>query len=130
MTVRKSQTYDHATLMQDAVAVTASAVGKVGGVARVLDVGLADLGHVKAVMDVTAVSGTNPTLAAVIQGATDEAMTSPVTLGRADVTGVGRSEIHFSNNQAGTLYRYVRVNFTIGGTDTPSFTPLVYLTKD
>lgn len=130
MTVRNSQTYDNLLLLKDAGNVTVDGAATVGGQARVLDVGLADMGPVKAVVDSSAVDSTtgDETYGVIIQGSLDLAFTTPVTLGRADVTQVGRSEIHFRNNQSGTIYRYIRAFFDVGGT-TPILNATIFVAR-
>jgi len=75
-----------------------------------------------ALFHVTAASGTDPTLDMTIQTDEYSDFTSPTaltTFTTATATSAQRSEINV------TIERYVRVTYTIGGTDTPSFTFVV-----
>jgi len=72
-----------------------------------------------AIIHVTAVSGTDPTLDAVVQMDTLNAFTSPtplITFAQATAVTSQRVEVATSAEQ------YIRLSYTIGGTDTPTFT--------
>jgi hypothetical protein len=129
MTIRNSQTYDNLMLLKDATAQTATGPAQVGGSNRVLDVGPADLGDAKCVVDISALTGTGVTLELEVQGSVDAAFTVPVRLGDVKPAATGRAEVYFSNNQAGTIYRWLRLFVTLGGT-TPSLAAVAYLTKE
>ena len=74
-------------------------------------------------LHITAVSGTTPTLAAVVQHSTNNSTWS--TLGSFTTASAIGSEVI---TVTGTVNRYVRVAFTVGGT-TPSFTCQVSLAR-
>jgi len=127
---RASNTYDNLLLLKDAGAVTADGAATVGGSARVLDVGAANMGPVKAVIDTSAVDATtgDETYAVEIQGSVDVAFTDPITLGRVNVDAAGRSEVYFSNVHAGEPLRYIRAYNDVGGT-TPSINSTIFIAK-
>ncbi|RYG14068.1 MAG: hypothetical protein EON92_03465 [Burkholderiales bacterium] len=127
MSVRKSNTYDNLLLLKDAGAVTANGVATVGGQARVLDVGQAAVGPAKLVIDTSALTGTG-TYDLALQGSTDLAFTTPVELASTKVTAVGRQELPFDNQQDTTIYRYLRVFVTVGGSS-PSVNATVFAAK-
>jgi len=77
---------------------------------------------VKAMIKVTAVAGTNPTLDLKIQdGSTSTPTTDRVKL--PQITAVGEYEAYFK-----TAQKYARYSSVIGGTGSPSFTYSVYVT--
>ena len=68
-------------------------------------------------LQITAASGTSPTLAAVLQHSTDD--TTFATLASFTMAGsIGAERVTVS----GTVNRYIRVNATIGGSSSPSLT--------
>lgn len=114
-----THTYDQLLLLKDAGAVTVTGVAQVGGANRVLDLGLASAGNVVAVIDTLAAPVGTGTYDISVEGSTDLAFTTPVQLGSMKLTAMGRNELHFSNRQGQTVYRYLRGRSTLGGT-TPS----------
>lgn len=138
---QNSYTYDSATLLKDAGAVTADAAGTVGGSAQILDVGQARLnGH--AVIDVSAIDITtgDEGYTLKMQGSSSSTFASDVVqlaalqLGDSTVTGnsadttTGRFELPFTNEQDGVIYRYVRIYTDVAGT-TPSINYTARLVK-
>lgn len=129
---QNSYTYDNLTLLKDAGAVTATGAATVATVPRVLDLGAANIGSVKAIVDVSAMdtADTNETYRVSIQGSNDITFATGVfELGSLLIGGTGRSEIPFSNIQAGVTYRYVRELHTLAGT-TPSINFTAFIAKD
>jgi len=121
--------YDSTLVLKDAGLVAASAAGTVDSAAKIADVGG---GRVNAVLtiDVTAIEiASNDELYAVaIQGSTSSTFASGIeelavlNLGAAEVLAgdgdstVGRYELPFNNEKAGTIYPYLRVYTTVSGT--------------
>jgi hypothetical protein len=118
--------YDANAVLHDGTAKAADAVGSVA----YYDIGAAARMPAVAVINVTAVVGNDvdETYDVIIQGATDTAFTTPVELGSMKIVRLltGRYTILFDNDQNGSVYRYVRVYFDVGGT-TPSISADVYL---
>ena len=131
MTIRNSNTYDNLLLLKDAGAAVASGAATVAAVARVLDLGPADIGNVKAVIDTSALTlggATAETYSVAIQGSETLAFTVPVQLGALAVIAAGRNEAHFNNVQGGVTYRYVRAFLTLAGT-APSINATIFIAK-
>lgn len=129
---QNSYTYDNLLLLKDAGAVTATGAGTVGGQARVLDLGPANLGDARAIVDVSVMdtADSNETYRVSIQGSNDITFATGVAeLGSVLISGTGRSEIPFSNVQAGVTYRYAREYHTLAGT-TPSINYTAFIAKD
>lgn len=127
------RTYDHSMLLKDAGAVVADGAATVGGSAKVVDLGAGGAsGPLVAVVDVSAIDFANATetYSVRLQGATDEAMTTPVELAARAIMGTGRTEIPFTNEVAagGTFYRYLRAYIDVGG-DTPSINCTIFVAK-
>jgi hypothetical protein len=75
-------------------------------------------------LQISAMSGTSPTLAAVLQHSTDD--TTFATLGSFTMAGsIGAERLTVS----GTVNRYIRVNATIGGSSSPSVTYTVAFSR-
>jgi hypothetical protein len=125
-----SYTFDAATLLKDAGAVTSSAAGTVGGAAAVWNAGSAFVEGVLNV-DITEapdIDANNEAYTIVVQGATAAAFTTPVqlaalSLGAAETvlgagidTAVGRYQVRFQNEQNGVIYPYIRVYTVVAGT--------------
>lgn len=133
--------YDNDTLLSDAGAITASAAALVSSVAKILDVGAARLDGV-VVVDVSAIdiSSTDERYQLIIQGSNSSSFASGIenlaTLdlgatasrgGGAQNSTVGRYEIHVTNEQNDTVYRYMRLYRLLSGT-TPSINSTAFLT--
>lgn len=120
MTSRNSQTFDYALRLKDTGAITASAAAQVGGVAKVLDVGLGARMTGKVVIEISALdfTTTDETYDIALQGS-DAAAGTFVELGSIKVTAAQRYELHFVNAIDKTLYQFLRLFTTVGGT-TPS----------
>jgi hypothetical protein len=130
MTIRSSQTYDNLLLLKDAGAVTADGAATVGGQARVLDMGTGRF-SAKAIVDSSALdlASADETYRVIIQGSNASNFGSGVVeLGSGAVAATGRAEIHVTNEQGGTIYRYVRAYIDVGGT-TPSINSTIFLAK-
>lgn len=121
-------TYDASTVLHKptTAAITASAAGVVGSVAKVLDLGDAiSAMKAKAIVDVAAVSvGTGAKSVITIQGSDDSFAADIVTLATVELgdagqlvgdvdQGVGRYELPFTNVHNGAVKRYVRSYATI-----------------
>lgn len=136
----KTVTYEVSSAVADLVSFT-MAFG--AGSAPAIGVSLADLAAITATNDstsvdngagtsnggianlhITAVSGTTPTFAAVIQHSTNNSVFTTLASFTSAST-VGSESISFS----GTVNRYVRVAYTVGGT-TPSFTSQISLARN
>lgn len=135
-----NKTVDVLTILKDAGAVTSSGTGQVGGSAKIIDLAgdptgttttptagmgsAPDIGMVETLIDVTAcdAADTNETYVLYIEVSNSSSFASgnlvvaqiPIIRGTT-----GRFLLPFSNWQAGTYYRYVRIGHTLGGT-TPS----------
>ncbi len=134
-------TFDAATELKDAGAVTANAAAQVGGVNRILNVGNAFINAVF-VVDVDALaSTTDQGYTVTLQGstsptfATDVHAISTVRVGKAAVTGdtadkgVGRYQKAFINSADGAApLPYLRVNTVVAGTG-PSVNFRAWITK-
>lgn len=125
---RRANTFDNLLLLKDAGAVTATGAATVASVARVIDVGEAYAGNVKAVVDSSALVGTG-TYTLAIQGSVDAAFTAPVQLAALTLTATGRNAIPFSNVQNNEIYRFIRAFITVGGTS-PSINNTIFIAKD
>lgn len=126
--MNKRFTIDADLTLKDAGAVVATGAGYVDGAAKILDVGAARM-DARAVVDVSAinVSATANKYVLVIEGSNSSAFANigailgSITLGHQTATGfaaastVGRNEIHFTNEQDGVVYRYIRVRHIIAG---------------
>lgn len=141
MTKRNSQTYDNLMLLKDAGAVTATAAAQVGGVARVLDLGANTAGanlaggarmQAKVVIDVSAldVADANETYRVALEGCNAIGFGSGVVeLASVLLTGAGRDTMPFDNQIGDTVYQFVRIKHTIGGT-TPSVNYTAFIAKE
>jgi hypothetical protein len=130
---RNSNTYDNLLLLKDAGAVSANGAATVAGQLRVIDLGPAWSGSVKAVIDTAAIStgNGNETYRVAIQGSNDITFaTGVVELGSVNVVASEpRNEAAFSDKQGDTIYRYVRAFTTVGGTG-PSINFTAFIAKD
>ena len=134
MSRNNTRTFDLNLRMKDSYAVAADAAAQVASVDKILDIGS---GYVEGLVqiDVTAIdittgdefynlrlqlSNSSSFAATVVTSVILPLGDSTVTGGSAD-TGLGRFELHFSNEFQGTLYRYARMYTDVGGT-TPSIT--------
>jgi hypothetical protein len=124
-----SRTYDNLLLLKDAGAIVADAPAQVGGSARVLDVGNAHMDGV-AIVDTSAIDFTSvdETYVVRIQGSTTIGFGTPVELAARAITAVGRTEIPFNNEVAGSYLQYIRAFNDTGGT-TPSINSTIFIAK-
>lgn len=128
---RNSHTYDNLTLLKDAGAITASGAATVGGVARVLDLGLDARMRCDVIIDPSVVdmADANETYRVAIEGCASAGFGSDVVeLTSVAVRDTSRHVVGLNNQVGSTIYRYVRANMTVGGT-TPSFNGTIYLGK-
>jgi hypothetical protein len=140
---QKDQTYDNATRLNDAGAITASAAGLVATVAKVLDFGAAGpvaamtgYGRVdgRVICDVSALTvstadnlyqiktqfSSSATFASsVIGGSVLMLGHATMLVGESAASVIGRYELWFTNEINGTAYRYMRIYTQVAGT-TPS----------
>ena len=118
--------FDSEMVLHDGTAITADGAGSVA----YYDVGGSFRFPAAAVVNVTAAddASSDETYDVVIQGCTATNFSSVKQLGSMTITrgDTGRFTILFDNDQDGTVYRYVRVYFDVGG-QTPSISADVYL---
>lgn len=126
--MRDQNSYDHMLLLKDAGAVVADGAATVGGSARVLDLGLAGGGKMKAVIDTSAATFASHSYKVAMQGSVDLAFTSPVELSSTMITEVGRVELPFSNVKGDVAYRYLRAFNDVTGA-TPSINSTIFVAK-
>ena len=143
-------TYDAALLLKDSVAVTAGTVGKVGGANKIFDTGFVAGGPPSlfkgvAVIDITAIKTTtgDELYTILIQGSNSATFASGVEnlavldigasaprLGTGSVlSGPGRYELIFQNEQADVQYQYLRTYTNTAGT-LPSITHTLFVGRD
>jgi hypothetical protein len=123
--------FDNLLLLKDAGAIVADSPATVGGQARVIDVGDANMGDAKMVVDTSAIDQVtgDETYRVILQGCNSIGFGSGVVeLGSIVVDSVGRAEAPVSNVRGNTNYRYLRAFNDTGGT-TPSINNTVFLTK-
>jgi hypothetical protein len=134
----KDSTYDHALLLKDAGAVTATGNASVASVARVLDLGAGRVDG-RVVLDVAAIDtvtgdesyvlqvqvSNSATFASGVVAVASKQLGGATPTGNSAATPIGRYEIHFANEENGVLYRYARVRYVIAGT-TPSINFVAY----
>lgn len=118
--------YDANAVLHDGTAITADGAGSVA----YYDIGAAARFPAVAVVNVTAIDGasSDETYDVQIQGSNATNFSTFQELGSMKITraDTGRFTILFDNDQDGTVYRYVRVYFDVGGT-TPSITANVFM---
>jgi hypothetical protein len=127
-------TYDTALVLKDTGAVTADAAATVSSVAQILDLGTGKVtGVVKVYVSALDVASGDELYTILVQGSSSSSFASSnvnlvskrfgdssVTLASSDSV-VGEYEIPFTNEDNGTLYRYLRLYTDVAGT-TPSIT--------
>lgn len=130
----KGYTYDNALLLKDAGAVTTSAAGTVSGSAKVLDLGAGRVDG-RTIINMTAFDATtgDERSQVTMQFSASSTFASGVvngpSIGFGDATVLGTSadpaagvyELPWTNEVAGTVYRYARI-YTYGGGTSPSVT--------
>ena len=134
----KGYTYDADLLLKDSGAVTTSAAGTVASVAKILDLGAGRVDG-RTIIDMTAFDATtgdersqvtmqfsaSSTFASgVVNGPSIGFGAYEVVAGSAD-PAVGVYELPWTNEIAGTVYRYARI-YTFGGGTSPSVTFSAY----
>ena len=101
------------------VTFASSAAYTATGNSSVIDLGAYDVGNI--IVNITAVTGTSPTLTVNFQVCADNACAISVNhTSSSSLTTTGQTLLKVNQ-----FARYVRVNYTIGGT-TPSFTMSIY----
>ena len=118
--------FDFEQLFGEATTVTASGV-----IGAVVDLKSFGFNEGTVVVDVTAADATSAdeTYVATVEVSTDLAFTTPVAIAARTLTrGVLGSTLIPVNNQGEEMYRYIRLNSTLGGT-TPSLTVNAYLSE-
>ena len=80
-----------------------------------------DYGNVAILVNVTAVSGTTPTMRLSIEDSPDGTTWFPVATAPADITAAGQHRIFITHSTHGPTNPRLRLRWVIGGT-TPSFT--------
>lgn len=132
--------FDKLTQLKDAGAVTASAAAQVGGSNQILDMGAARFDAMVRI-NLTAITvGADNAYDIIVQGSNSPTFASgienlvslnlgntAVRDGGAQTSGTGIYELPVTNEQADTVYRYVRVFTKVGGT-TPSINYDAFLT--
>lgn len=136
-------TFDALLQLKDAGAITSSAAAQVGGSAKILDMGAGRFDGV-VVVDVSALDivSNDEIYDIVIQGSNSASFASGIenlaslNLAATEVrdgggqdSTVGRYEIHVTNEQADTVYRYVRAYTKVAGT-TASINYTAFLSTD
>lgn len=118
--------FDSEMVLHDGTAITADGAGSVA----YYDVGGSFRFPAAVVVNVTACDDASgdETYDVIIQGSAASNFATTKQLGSMTITrgDTGRFTILFDNDQDGTVYRYVRVYFDVGGT-TPSISANVYL---
>lgn len=129
---RKDFSFDYDYRLKDAGLIAADDIAQVGGSDRILDLGAARFDG-RVIIDATAVevasgdesyalvlefSNSSTFASGIVQGPAfflgDASAT--VMLGADTDNGAGRYELHFTNEQNGTLYRYLRLQIDVSGT--------------
>ena len=129
MSQQQNYTFDKNLQLKDAGLVASSAAAQVASADKILDLGTGRVGGV-AVLDIGAIEvatgdesyhieaqfSNSATFASTnIVGPVLKTGDSTVNFGSAD-TAVGRYELPFTNEYAGTIYRYMRLYTRIAGT--------------
>ena len=134
----KDFTYDNALLLKDAGAVTATGNATVSAAAKIVDLGAGRVDG-RVVCDVSAIDtasadesytvqvqvSNSSSFASGIVAVASKQLGATAATGNSAATAAGRYEIPFSNEENGTLYRYLRVRYVIAGT-TPSINFVAY----
>ena len=118
--------FDFEQLFGEDTTVTASGV-----IGAVVDLKSYGFNEGTVVVDVTASDDTdaNETYVVTVEVSTDQAFTTPVAIAARTLTaGTLGSQLIPVNNQGEEMYRYIRLNSTLGGT-TPSLTVNAYLSE-
>lgn len=133
-------TYDNATLLKDAGAVTADGAATVSSVARIVTLGAGRVDG-RVIVDVSAIDvssaderydiavqlSNSPTFASGVIGAGSIALGAAAALpGESAASVIGRYEIPFTNEINGTVYAYARAYTNVSGT-TPSINYTAYI---
>jgi len=118
-------------IFKDAGLIAADAAAQVGGSNRIIDIGLATRFEAVMLIDVTAIeiASADESYRIIVQGSSSATFASDIenlaeiTLaaaavrpGGAKASVIGRYELPFVNEQADTLYRYLRLYTDVGGT--------------
>lgn len=131
MSQQKTYTFDYNLRAKDAGLVAASAAAQVGGSNKIIDLGATGRFDGVALIDLTAceVASGDESYHVEIQFSNSASFASTnvvgpvlklgdstVNFGSADTAATGRYELPFTNEYAGTIYRYLRVYTRVAGT--------------
>lgn len=128
---RKDFTFDYDLRLKDAGLIAADDIMQVGGADRILDLGSSRFDG-RVIIDATAVevASGDEAYEIVLEFSTSSTFASTIvqgpkfTLGDAAATvmlaadtdnGAGRYELHFTNEQNGVIYRYMRAQLDVSG---------------
>lgn len=140
---QKDFTYDNATLLKDAGAITADAAAQVSASNKILDLGAARMDG-RVIVDVSAIdvssadevyvliaqfSNSSTFASGVIGGVALRLGAAAALQGESAASVVGRYELPVTNEINGTTYRYMRMYTDVGGT-TPSINYTAFLTTE
>lgn len=132
--------FDRLLQLKDAGAVTSSAAAQVGGSAAVLDMGAARFDAVARINVAAITTGADNAYDIIVQGSNSPTFASgienlaslnlgntAVRDGGAQTSGPGIYELPVTNEQADTVYRYIRIYTKVAGTS-PSINFDAFLT--
>ncbi len=141
--VQKSFTFDSSLELKDAGLVASSAAATVDSAAKIIDLGTGAVDS-EVVIDISAIetASTDEIYTVKIQGSNSATFSSGIVelgsmeLGHATpltgdtTTTTGRYIICFSNNQNGTIYRYVRIYTVVAGSVATGINYTAFLVKE
>jgi len=141
--VQKSFTFDSSLEMKDAGLVATSAAATVDSAAKIIDLGSGAVDS-EVVIDISAIetASTDEIYTVKVQGSNSATFSSGIVelgsmeLGHATpltgdtTTTTGRYIICFSNNQNGTIYRYVRIYTVVAGSVSTGINYTAFLVKE
>lgn len=143
---QRTYTFDKNLVLSDGLtAITATGTAVIGGVTTnsILDVGAARLDG-QIVIDISAmdISSSDETYRIILQGSNSSSFASGIEnlavldvgataarLGGAQNSVIGRYELGFTNEQADTVYRYLRIRVVVAGI-TPTITFGAFIATD
>lgn len=141
---QKDATYDHATLLKDAGAVTSSAAAEVASAARVLDLGMDSRVDGRVIADITAittaaadqvygiefqVSNSATFASGVVVAASLRVGHATAVGGSSNTAAPARLELGVTNEVNGVRYRYARAFTRVAGTGSPSINYTAHLAR-
>lgn len=139
--ISKGYTYDAELELKDSGAATTSAAGQVGGVDKIVDLGVGRVDG-RTIIDLTAFDATtgdersqvtmqfsnSATFAFGIVNGPSYGFGAFEVLGGSADPAVGQYELPWTNEILGTIYRYMRI-YTFGGGTSPSATYSAYAVR-